>query len=111
MKAELSGDEVEHGGEVFHGAEPSRASLDRTEHTVQALHEGIGDPVFPVGQDAGQVFFRGVGKFLHFREQRAKGFGSHPDPATLGLEARFGLFERLQLVGLHGRQIAFGEGL
>jgi hypothetical protein len=64
-KPEFAGDEVEHGGEVFHGSEPSGATLHRAEHTVQPLHEGIGDPVFPVGQNAGHVFLHRAGKLLH----------------------------------------------
>jgi hypothetical protein len=47
------------------------------------LHESIRDPVFPVGQDVGQMFLYGVGKVLHLSEQRS----------------------------IHGRQIALGEGL
>jgi hypothetical protein len=98
--------------------EPSGATLHGTEHTVQPLHEGIGNPMLPVGQDAGQVFLHGVGKLFHLREQRAKAFGSHPDPATPGLESTLGLVNRGQLVGilecqahlvgLHRRQITLG---
>jgi hypothetical protein len=105
---------------VFHGSEPSGATLHRAEHTVQPLHEGIGDPVFPVGQNAGHVFFHRAGKLLHLCEQCAKALGSHPEPSAPGLESTLGLVDRGQLVGilesqahlvgLHRSQITLGKG-
>ncbi len=54
---ESLGDEVEHGGHVFHRPVPVRLALRSREQAVESLHEGGRNFLGPVGQNSRQIPF------------------------------------------------------
>jgi hypothetical protein len=79
-QGEFPGDEVEHGGHVFHCPIPASFALHSREQAVESLHEGGGQPLGPVGQDAFQMPFDHPGDSGH-RFEHLPGLVTHrPHP-------------------------------
>src|ERR1017187_5663522 len=54
-QAELAGDKVKHGDQIFAGTVTASFAFSRLEHAVEPFHEGVGQPPFPMGQNALEV--------------------------------------------------------
>src|SRR5208283_5819477 len=67
-QAELAGDKVKHGDEVFAGTIAARFAFGRLEHAVEPFHEGVGQPPFPMGQNALKVGLDHLGDLKHRKE-------------------------------------------
>ena len=64
-QAELARDKVEHGDEVFAGTIAAGFAFGGLEHAVEPFHEGVGQPPFPMGQNAREVGFEHLGDLEH----------------------------------------------
>src|ERR1035441_8692047 len=54
-QAELACDKVKHSDEVFAGTIAASFAFGGLEHAVEPFHEGVGQPPFPMGQNAREV--------------------------------------------------------
>ena len=68
-EGEFPGDEVEHGGHVFHRPVPASLTLHGREQAVETLHEGGGQTSSPMGQDPLQMTLDHSGSSGHRLEQ------------------------------------------
>src|ERR1035438_9377913 len=48
-QAELAGDKVQHGDQIFAGTVAASFAFGGLEHAVEPFHEGVGQPPFPMG--------------------------------------------------------------
>src|SRR5580692_9690474 len=88
-QAEFAGGKIEHGDQVDAGTVAPSLAFGGAEDTVQALHEGIGQTAFPMGQNALQMVLNHLRQFQHGSKEAALPvIACHPaHPADPHLEA------------------------
>src|ERR1700690_3692336 len=96
-QAELAGDKVEHGDEEFAGTIAARFAFGGLEHTVEPFHESVGQPPFPMGQNALEVGLDHLRDLEHREEYETHMLLGHPaHPTAPGPKAVPGFLHTLQ---------------
>src|SRR5271169_5320244 len=67
-QAELAGDKVKHGDQIFAGTIAASFAFGSLEYAVEPFHEGVGQPPFPMRQDALEVGLDHLGDLEHREE-------------------------------------------
>src|ERR1019366_77603 len=96
-QAELAGDKVEHGDEIFAGTVAASFAFSRLEHAVEPFHKGVGQSPFPMSQNALEVGLDHLGDLEHREEYVTHMLlGDPAHPTAPGQKAMAGCLHALQ---------------